>query len=219
MGDITYNIGAAGLFNVGAYIFDEDPVCNYPETVTLTDLPAFMTHNEASSDFDLPLQTDLALIGSYLVTIRSEISVPDDFSAASFTTLFVEYTFTVFVEPCLVSTYLATLEVADITYNIGAPALLNVAPYVFDEDPLCNYPETVTLTGLPTFVTHNAPTTDDFSVPSTPDLSLLGSYPVTIRSEIQVPDDHTKATFTTMFAEHEFIVYIEPCLVNTYVSA
>ena len=54
VGDISYNIGAADMINIGMYIFDEDPVCNYPETVILTDLPAFITHNEDSSDFTLP---------------------------------------------------------------------------------------------------------------------------------------------------------------------
>ena len=47
--------------------------------------------------------------------------------------MFVEYDFTIFIEPCLVNTYLATLEVVDINYNIGAPDLTNVGPYVFDE--------------------------------------------------------------------------------------
>ena len=40
--DISYNIGASGLSNVGEYIFEEDPVCNYPETVTLTNFYIFL---------------------------------------------------------------------------------------------------------------------------------------------------------------------------------
>ena len=73
VGDITYNIGAPSLVDIGNYIYDENPVCNYPETVTLTDLPAFITHQEPTSDFTLPQNADLDLIGSYVVTIRSEI--------------------------------------------------------------------------------------------------------------------------------------------------
>ena len=102
-----------------------------------------------------------------------------------------EYTFTIYIEPCLVNKYLASLEVEDLIYNIGAPEMPNVGAYVFDEDPVCNYPETVKLTTLPTFVTHNAPVSDDFTIPQTADLNLIGQYPVTIRSEICVPDDHT----------------------------
>ena len=194
--------------NIGKYIFGQDPDCGYPETVTITNLPDFMQHNENTSDFEIPKNTNLELIGEYIVTIRSEIEVPDDASSGTTTTMFVEYDFTVFIEPCIVNTYLATLEVADISYNIGASELTNVSPYVFDEDPVCGYPETVTLTDLPVFVTHNGPTSDDFTVPFNNDLALIGSYVVTIRSEISIPDDYTKTTFTTMSAEHEFLVLI-----------
>ena len=69
------------------------------------------------------------------------------------------------MEPCLVSMYTDTVTVPDISYNIGAPSLINVGPYLFDESPVCNYPETVTLSNLPAFVTHNAPITADFSLP------------------------------------------------------
>jgi len=184
VGDISYNIGANELLNVGEYAFNEDPSCGYPETVTITGLPEFINHNEDTSDFDLPTTSDLDLIGEYTVTIRSEIEVPDDPSGTTTTTMFVEYDFTIFIEPCIVNTYTATLEVADISYNIGANELLNVSPYVFDEDPVCNYPETVTLTNLPIFVTHNGPASDDFSVPYNNDLAIIDSYTVTIRSEI-----------------------------------
>ena len=216
VGDLSYNIGADSLLNVGEYVFGEDPSCGYPETVTITGLPDFITHNEGTSDFDIPKTTNLDLIGEYTVTIRSEIDVPDDPTSGSTSTMFAEYSFTIFIEPCIVNTYTATLEVADISYNIGAPELANVGPYVFDEDPVCNYPETVTLTNLPVFVTHNAPASDDFTVPYNDDLDLIGSYVVTIRSEISIPDDYTKTTFTTMSAEHDFIVFVEPCLVSTY---
>ena len=109
VGDISYTIGAQGLLNVGEYIFEEDPVCNYEEIVTLTNLPAFTIHNEASSDFDLPFNNDNTLIGSYVVTIRSEISVPDDYTQTTFTAMFSEYEFKIFIQPCIVSTYFTTL--------------------------------------------------------------------------------------------------------------
>ena len=89
VGDITYHIGADSLMNVGKYIFTEDPVCQYPETVTLTNLPSFVEHNESTSDFTISRNADLSLIGSYLVTIRSEIQVPDDATSSSFSTFFV----------------------------------------------------------------------------------------------------------------------------------
>jgi hypothetical protein len=123
------------------------------------------------------------------VTLRSEICVPDDYTQATCTTMFVEYDFTVFVEKCVVNTYTDTQRVGDLSYNIGGASLLNIGAYIFDEDPVCNYPETVTLTGLPTFISHSEPGSD-FDLPITTDLSLIGSYVVTIRSEIFVPDDY-----------------------------
>ena len=71
----------------GHYIFDEDPVCNYPEIVTVTNLPNFANHNEPSSDFTIPQNSDLDLIGEYTVTLKSEIHVPDDHSKATYTTM------------------------------------------------------------------------------------------------------------------------------------
>lgn len=141
----------------------EDPPCFYPETVTLTNLPAFVTHNEATSDFTIPQNNDLSLIGEYTVTIRSEISIPDDYTMTTYTTLFVEYDFVILVEPCVVNTYTETTKIFAIIYNIGAITLTD-GLYVNDEDPVCNYPETVTLTNLPTFVTHNEPSSD-FTIP------------------------------------------------------
>ena len=73
VGDITYHIGAESLNNIGHYEFIEDPVCNNVATVQLTNLPSFIQHNEAQSDFTLPQTSDLSLIGKYVVTIRSEI--------------------------------------------------------------------------------------------------------------------------------------------------
>ena len=181
--DISYNIGASALLNVGSYTFDEDPVCSYPETVILTDLPVFVLHNApASDDFTVPQTNELVLIGSYVVTIRSEICVPDDYTKSSCTPMIAEHEFTVFMEPCIVTTYEASTQITVIVYNVNQ-ATLTDGSYVFDESPVCNYPETVTVTNLPAFATHNE-LTSDFTIPQTNDLSLIGEYTVTLRSEI-----------------------------------
>ena len=85
--------------------------------------------------------------------------------------------------------YVASLKVTDITYVLNAPTLTG-GNYVFDEQPFCGYIETVTLTNLPVFVTHNV-ATSDFTVPEINDLSLIGSYTVNIKSSISVPTDWT----------------------------
>ena len=178
-------------------MFDEDPVCNYPETVTVTNLPAFAIHDEPASNFVIPQNGDLGLIGEYSVTLKSEICVPDDYSQATCTTLFVEYDFVIQIEECIIASYDATQVIPTMTYIIGDPDLTSIQ-YQFEETPVCGYPETVTVTNLPVFVTHSEATAD-FTIPKTEDLSLDGTYSVTLRSEIFVPDDYSQATFTSFF--------------------
>ena len=202
-GPINHAIKEASK-NDGAYSFGEDPICNYAETVTVTNLPAFVTHNLATADFTIDYVDDLSLVGEYIVTIRSEICVPDDYTGATCTVLADEYDFSIYINPCLVTAYTDTTTVTVISYNIGAPDLTD-GLYVFDEDPVCNYPETVTVTNLPAFMLHNEPVSD-FTVTQVTDLALLGEYTVTLRSEICVPDDYTEATCTVMLSEYDFVV-------------
>ena len=115
--------------------------------------------------------------------------------------------------PCQIMDYVATLKVTEIRYAIGEPALVQVSPYTFDEVPFCGYPETVTLTNLPLLVTHNE-VSSDFTVPQSADLSFIGEYTVNIKSEIQVPNDQTKSTFTTYEVNYDFLVVIDPCSIN-----
>ena len=74
-----------------------------------------------------------------------------------------QHDFTVFIEPCLVSTYLATKQVTVIVYNVNQ-ATLTDGHYIFDEDPVCNYSETVTVSNLPNWVSHNE-NSSDFTIP------------------------------------------------------
>lgn len=54
----------------------------------------------------------------------------------------------------MVILYIATTKVTELVYNIGDQTLQG-GYYAFDEDPVCNYQETVTFQNLPDFVTHN----------------------------------------------------------------
>ena len=95
----------------------------------------------------------MALIGEYTVTLRSEIQIPTDYSKTNYITLFVEYNFVIQIEECVIASYAATQLVPDLTMIIGDPELLS-SVYIFDESPVCNYPETVTVTGLPAWTLH-----------------------------------------------------------------
>ena len=79
--------------------------------------------------------------------------MPDDHTQSTFTPHAVNYDFLVIIDPCIVNQYIATIIATDITYAIGSTTLANVSPYAFEQQPNCGYPETITLTNLPAFVT------------------------------------------------------------------
>ena len=117
------------------------------------------------------------------------------------------------MQPCLVTSYDATKVITSIVYNVNQ-ANLTAGNYQFDESPVCNYPETVTVTNLPAWAQHNI-ASSDFTIPQNGNLSLVGSYTVTLRSEINIPNDYTNTTFKTFFVEYPFQIQIE-CVVNIY---
>ena len=51
----------------------------------MIDLPAFVNHNDVSSDFTIPQNADSNIQGDYTVTVRAEIQVPDDYTQTTFT--------------------------------------------------------------------------------------------------------------------------------------
>ena len=66
--------------------------------MTVISLPAFVTHNEASSDFTILKNSDLSLIGNeYTVTLKSEICIPDDYTNASCTKMASEFDFKIII--------------------------------------------------------------------------------------------------------------------------
>ena len=54
-----------------------------------------------------------------MVTIKSEICVPNDYTKDSCIVMLSEHDFTVFMEPCLVTNYDATTVVDVIVYNVN----------------------------------------------------------------------------------------------------
>ena len=104
------------------------------------------------------------------------------------------------VNPCIVDTYEASLKVIEILYNVGLPEK-NDGNYEFAQSPNCKYPQSVTVSNLPSWATHNE-AAQDFSISSIADLSMIGQYTVDMHSEIQIPDDATQATFTTMTVDY-----------------
>ena len=94
--DASYIVGSPAEL-VGSYGLTQEPACGYEETTSVTNLPAMIEHEAAEFRFRVNEQSDNANIGAYTITIRSEISVPDDATLTSFTPMVVEYDFTVFI--------------------------------------------------------------------------------------------------------------------------
>ena len=113
-----------------------------------------------------------------------------------------EYNFSIYIEPCLITSYDSLQTVSSIEYAIGALSLTG-GSYAFVQTPECGYDESVTILNLPSFLTHNE-LSADFTVSALSDLSLIGEYTITVRSEIMVPTDYTKSSFDTILVEYNF---------------
>ena len=57
----------------GTYAFEQSPFCDYTETISVTNLPSFATHNSGSKDFTVASTADKSFVGEHVVTIRSEL--------------------------------------------------------------------------------------------------------------------------------------------------
>ena len=105
----------------------------------------------------------------------------------------------------------------DMTFFIGDPTLTQ-GPYGFEASPSnCGHEPTVTIAGLPPFFTHD-PLNRMFTVPSTTDETMIGSYTVAIVGAISVRDDSSATTETEYSHAQTFVIYIEPCQVTSLVS-
>ena len=214
--DLSYAIGSPTVTS-SFYSFKEEPACKYPETIQIIDLPPWASHSVFTRTFSVPQTFDLSLIGAYQVSIKADLEVPDDNTLTTYSLITVEQTFTIFVEPCVVTDYQSTLTVASLSYFIRDVSLTD-GPYAYEQIPACGYPETITVTNLPAFAQHNT-ATQDFTIPQTNDLTLIGQYTVTLRSEISVPTDYTKTSFNTLFVEYTFPIYMEPCQISSFTDS
>lgn len=134
----------------------QDKDCGYTMSVSVLDLPFFMNHNAANRRITLPLTNDLSIVGVYSITVRAEVTFFSDFNQIQTTTVFAEQTFTVTILACSVASFDSILSPSNISQQIGESGVSNQAAYQFAENPgNCGYPVTITITGLPSFTTHN----------------------------------------------------------------
>ena len=83
-----------------------------------------------------------------------------------------------------------TSSIGSISYILGGPDL-TLGPYSFVQSPACGYSEDVTVTGLPSFITHEA-VNRQFILVATQDFNFLKSFNVVITSTIRILNDNSK---------------------------
>lgn len=96
---------------------------------------------------------DLSLVGQYLVTVVGTLSFHEDYTLTNKATLTAQFTFTIFVEPCKVDSFVGEPLIDFISYSVGS-ATLTAGDYGFTQTPPCGYAQTITVSGLPSFVDH-----------------------------------------------------------------
>lgn len=62
-------------------------------------------------------------VGAYVITIDNELLVPADATKADTIDYSVQYSFTVFIQPCAVNDYAPSQQIGTISYAFGAPSL------------------------------------------------------------------------------------------------
>lgn len=59
----------------------------------------------------------------------------------------------------------------------------------------------------------------NFEVATVIDLSLIGRYDITLDASIEFFNDATRSTKETLTASQTFTVFIEPCLIGSYIAS
>lgn len=99
--NIAYVIGDVGGAQSTAYSFEEDPQCNYTQTITILGELPFFQHKVDEKSFEVYETEDFALEGVYTVTVRSEIEFWSDYSKSSTIVVSEEFDFTInMINPC-----------------------------------------------------------------------------------------------------------------------
>lgn len=179
-------------------------------------MPVFVIHDEVSRDFTVFETFDHSLVGVYPVTIDSYIDVPDTYEKLTFTRYSVQQTFNIKIEPCILTGITNTVPIPDHTYVLGDPRL-TTSSYEFEQVPDCQY--IINYSESPGFahVEYREPRRD-FRVSKTIDLSLIGSYDITVNAEVTHFTDSSKSDTVTVLTPMTFTLFIEPCVVTDYVD-
>lgn len=110
------------------------------------------------------------------------------------------YDFVITVLPCIMKTFTSD-SIRDVEVTVFDP-VLTTKSFKSYQNPNCNYAETYTFSGVPDFVTFDE-ASKTFSI-LTDSADNVGIYQIKMTSQITVPDNASKASFTVMETKTSF---------------
>ena len=129
---MTYRIGNPAQRGGNYEYFISGSCQNYAQTIALTGLPEFVTHNEESQDFTIEYTEDVTLAGIYEVTISSIILIPDFPVQTTYTAVTHNYDFIIDVQDPCVLTFLDLVSVYPMHRFVGQAASVQTVGAVTD---------------------------------------------------------------------------------------
>lgn len=156
MSDILYRIGQPDITQ-GTYRFQDSPnACGYKQTITITGLPSFVTHDDQLREFTIAQSYDHSQVGEHPVKITVTIEVPDDYTKSTYRTYTLEQNFNIIVEPCLVTSLDIVTPLSDVFYQVasGSPDVVTDS-YLFVQNPDCRYTLSITMSPIPTHILYS----------------------------------------------------------------
>ena len=154
---------------------DGETFCGDREYDIVENLPDFIQFDPFQKELSLKSDAD-ADAGEYTFTLRVRLIY--------FFQVEKRQTFTVSIKLCKITVDSPTGHMG---YTLGDEAKTG-GSYEFLASQDCPSAPTITVEGLPEFITHNEETSD-FTISSTDDLDLIDTYSIIIRGTILIPDE------------------------------
>ena len=201
------------------YSFQASAQCNSDAlTISVTNLPNFMIHNKASSDFTINRVDNTNLIGTYTVSITCSLQVIDDPFLNTFSEISHEYDFTVEVlDPCEASE-IVDFKVNDMHRFVGQSPIAQSLPVVqdtvsqsygsMDGETFCGERKYEVVEELPVFLEFDQVEKKLTLTPGSE--SESGEYTLTLKAYLYFfPQVQMSKTFKVVIEQCEITVVIE----------
>ena len=140
---VTYELKSPGAIDIGRYGFQQQPYCDYEESIEVLGLPSggFIKHDASSKALTLSPTSSESDLGVHDISIISSFNQLK--ADGSLEKIRSEIVVRVNVVPCIVQTFAATSEpIKDAFYELDTPGF-ELGTYAFEQSPDCGYPWTI----------------------------------------------------------------------------